>query len=88
MGCTRRFLSFQWESHRWQKMVTGTEIVTSEEPDMWARPVFRDYIRCDKAQVCEVCGKVRHPVSCICDVPRGEVCKPRVAYLKQVPSGQ
>jgi hypothetical protein len=83
MDCTRRFLGFQWQGHRWRKRVAGTEVITAEEPDMWARPVQRDYIRCDKAEVCEVCGKTRHPVSCICDIARGEACRIRLEYLQQ-----
>jgi hypothetical protein len=42
---------------------------------MWAQVVDREYVRCDKHDVCEVCGKIRREVSCICDMERGERCK-------------
>jgi hypothetical protein len=42
---------------------------------MWARDVFRDYVRCDKEQVCEVCGKVQRRLNCACDMARAERCE-------------
>jgi hypothetical protein len=48
---------------------------------MWAQVVDREYMRCDKHDVCEVCGKVRREVSCICDMERGERCRLRRASL-------
>lgn len=81
MTCTRRFMNFQWEHHRWRRRVTAAEILTIQEPDMWARPVYRDYVRCDKEEVCEDCGKVRWAISCQCDMARGEACKLRREYL-------
>ena len=80
MDCTKHFLGLQWKQHRWRTRVTGFETITAEEPDMWARPVYRDYIRCDKVDVCQNCGAVRHAVSCICDIERGETCKLRQEY--------
>lgn len=77
MSCTKRFLGLQWEHHRWRKRVTTAEVVRVEELDMWARPVERDYTRCDKAEICEDCGTVRHEVSCICDMERGDACRLR-----------
>ena len=80
MSCNKQFLGFHWEQHRWRRRVTGDEIMTAQEPDMWGRPVFRDYVRCDKEDVCENCGAVRHQVSCVCDQARGEACKLRQEY--------
>lgn len=74
MSCSRHFLSLHWEHHRWRRRVTGAEIITAEEPDMWARPVLRDYVRCDKQEVCGVCGAVRHEVSCLCDPAKADQC--------------
>jgi hypothetical protein len=74
MSCTKHFLGLEWDRHRWRRRVAGFEVLRAEEPDMWARPVFRDYVRCDKQQVCDVCGAVRHEVSCICDLATGERC--------------
>jgi hypothetical protein len=75
MSCTKRFLNFQWEHHSWRPRVTSYETVTGQETDMWARPVYRDYRRCEKVEVCEDCGEVRHAVSCLCDMERAERCK-------------
>jgi hypothetical protein len=74
MGCTRHFLTFQWEHHTWRRRVTGFETLVQQEADIWARNVYREYVRCDKEEVCEVCGKVRHAVSCVCDPSRAERC--------------
>lgn len=75
MSCTKRFADMQWERHHWRHRVTGFDTVTAEEPDMWARPVFREYVRCEKEQVCDVCGTVRHQESCMCEPARAERCK-------------
>ena len=75
MSCTKRFADMQWERHHWRNRVTGFDTVTAEEPDMWARPVFREYVRCEKEQVCHVCGTVRHQESCMCEPARAERCK-------------
>jgi hypothetical protein len=74
MSCTRSFLGFKWEHHHWQPRVTAWETVTGEETNMWARTMYRDYVRCDKEQVCTECGKVRHEVSCLCDTYKAEKC--------------
>lgn len=83
MSCTRRFLNFRWDHHSWRRRVTFSEIVTGQETNMWARVVERDYVRCDKHDVCEECGKVRHEVSCICDMERGERCAIRRAWIAE-----
>jgi hypothetical protein len=76
MSCSRHFLNLHWENHRWRRRVTAYETLTDcPETDMWARPVFRDYIRCDKQEFCEACGKVRSEVSCLCDPARAERCR-------------
>jgi hypothetical protein len=80
MSCTRHFLNFQWEHHRWRPRVSGFEILTLQEPDMWARDVYRDYVRCDKQFVCADCGAIRREVSCHCDMARGERCPLLNAY--------
>ena len=81
MNCTTRFLGVPIGRHRWHKEVTHTEIMTAQEPDMWGRSVCRDYVRCDKRQVCEVCGGIRHDVSCVCEPSRADHCAIRLAYL-------
>jgi hypothetical protein len=81
MSCTRHFLNLHWEHHPWRKRVTGSEILTSQETNMWARTVYRDYVRCDKEEVCDACGAVRHQVSCICDTERGERCPVRLEWI-------
>jgi hypothetical protein len=83
MSCTKHFLNFQWEHHSWRRRVSSSEIVRGQETNMWARVMDRDYMRCDKQDVCEVCGKVRREVSCICDMERGERCKLRRASLAE-----
>jgi len=85
MSCTRRFANLQWEHHRWRRRVTGVETMTAEEPDMWARPVYRDYVRCDKEEVCDVCGTVRHQESCMCDAARAERCKLLLEFKAKSP---
>ena len=81
MSCTTRFLGMPFGRHHWRREVTHAEIMTAQEPDMWGRPVYRDYVRCDKREVCEVCGAVRRDVSCMCDPARGNRCPIRVEYL-------
>ena len=81
MSCTTRFLGVPLGRHRWHKEVTHAEIMTAQEPDMWGRTVFRDHVRCDKRQVCEVCGEVRREVSCLCEPSRGDQCAIRLEYL-------
>jgi hypothetical protein len=74
MSCTKHFLNLSWEQHSWRPRVTAWEIVTGEESNMWARTMYRDYVRCDKEQVCDQCGEVRHVVSCLCDTDKAEKC--------------
>ena len=74
MNCTRHFLNLQWEHHAWRPRVTSFETLTFQEPDMWARAVYRDYVRCDKEEVCDACGQTRRQVSCLCDIKRAERC--------------
>lgn len=81
MPCTKHFLNMTWQQHRWRPRVSAEEILTVEEPDMWARTVQRDYVRCDKAEVCMDCGAIRHEVSCMCDRERGEKCQIRLEHL-------
>ena len=81
MNCTTRFLGIRLGRHQWRKEVTHAEIMTALESDMWARPVYRDHVRCDKRQVCDVCGTVRREVSCLCDPEKGEHCAIRLEYL-------
>jgi hypothetical protein len=78
MACTKRFLGLQWEHHTWRPRVVGFEVFTRPATNMWARVVDEPYMRCDKEQVCAVCGKVGRRVSCICDLQRGETCKFRI----------
>ena len=81
MNCTTRFLGMPLGRHRWHREVTHAEIMTAQEPDMWARPVYRDYVRCDKREVCEICGRVRRDVSCVCEPSKGDQCAIRVEWL-------
>lgn len=74
MSCTKHFLNLEWEHHKWRPRVRAFETVTHLETDMWARDVYRDYVRCDKQQICVNCGAIRHEVSCLCDAARGETC--------------
>jgi hypothetical protein len=67
--------------HHWRRSVTHAELMTAQEPDMWARPVYRDYVRCDTRKVCETCGEVRQEVSCMCDQSRGDQCAIRLEWL-------
>lgn len=74
MSCTKQFLNLTWQHHTWRPRVTSWEVVTGEESNMWARMMYRDYVRCDKEQVCEQCGETRHVVSCLCDTYKAEKC--------------
>ena len=84
MSCTKRVLNVQWEHHTWRPRVTGYEILTRPATNMWARVVDEQYMRCDKEEVCEICGKVRRHVSCVCDLERGQECKFRRATMIEV----
>jgi hypothetical protein len=50
---------------------------------MWARVVYRDYVRCDKQDICQVCGATRRKVSCFCDIERAERCTLRRAWIAE-----
>ena len=86
MSCTRRFASIEWDRHQWRPRVTAVEIMTMEEPDMWGRPVYRDYVRCDKEEACGACGAVRRQHSCMCDREKGERCIVLSDYLERTGS--
>ena len=81
MNCTTRFFGIPLGRHHWHREVTHAEILTAQEPDMWARPVYRDYVRCDKRDVCDVCGAVRRDVSCMCEPAKGDQCVIRLQWL-------
>jgi hypothetical protein len=78
MICTKRFLNLEWQQHQWRPRVVAAETLTAQEPDMWARTVNRDYVRCDKQEVCDECGAVRHQKSCVCEAAHAERC---IIYL-------
>jgi len=78
MSCTKRFGNLEWQHHHWRPRVVAAETLTAQEPDMWARTVNRDYVRCDKQEVCDECGAVRHEKSCVCEVAHAERC---IIYL-------
>lgn len=80
MGCTRHFFNLEWEHHHWRPQVTSAETIRAEEPDMWARTVYRDYVSCDKQEVCDGCGAVRHEKSCLCEVATAEQCAIYLAW--------
>ena len=81
MICTKHFLGLQWEHHAWRRRVTATNTVTVLEPDMWARDASRDYVRCEKEDVCEVCGETRRKARCVCDPARAESCRLRLECI-------
>ena len=83
MTCTRHFLNLQWEQHSWRRCVTASETLTGPETNMWARVVCRDYVRCDKQDICQVCGATRRKVSCFCDIERAERCTLRRAWIAE-----
>lgn len=78
MSCTTRFLNLEWQHHDWRRRVADAEVLEGQDCDMWGRPVFREYVRCDKQEVCNSCGAVRHEKSCICEIAHAEQCP---AYL-------
>ena len=81
MSCTTRFFGMPVAPHQWRKEVTHAEILTAQEPDMWGRTVLRDYVRCDKRQVCTVCGEIRREVSCLCEPAQADRCALRIDYF-------
>ena len=80
MSCTRRFLNLEWPRHHWRPRVAAAETLTAQEPDMWARTVYRDYVRCDKQEVCDECGAVRRETSCLCEAAHAERCAVYLAW--------
>ena len=81
MGCTKHFLGFDWERHSWHKHVTLAENLPKVETNMWGRVVGSEYTRCIKHDVCDVCGKTREDINCLCDCDVGERCAIRRAWL-------
>ena len=81
MSCTTRFFGIPMGRHHWHREVTHAEILNARQPDMWGRTVVRDYVRCDKRQVCESCGAVRKEISCLCEPSLGDRCAIRLEYL-------
>jgi hypothetical protein len=84
MSCTRHFLNFTWEAHSWRRRVVASECVTTYETSMWGVDRREDFVRCDKEQVCTVCGKTRREVTCLCGKEFGEHCPPRCAWIDRV----
>lgn len=69
-----RFWNMGKTRHDWHTKVTFAETLTATEPDMWARPVVRGYVRCDQHEECSVCGETKHHRSCVCDASYAEHC--------------
>lgn len=86
MSCAKSFLSLEWEQHHWRPRVAGAEILAAQEADMWGKPVYRDYVRCDKQEVCTECRKVRHEKSCVCEPGKADRCEVYQAWRAE--SGQ
>jgi hypothetical protein len=86
MSCATRFFGIPMGRHHWRREVVHTEIITAQEPDMWARTVYRDYVRCDTRKVCATCGAIKHERSCLCDQSRGDACTIRLELLKNTRS--
>lgn len=80
MSCTTRFMNLEWQHHHWRTRVASAEVLEGQDSDMWGRPVFREYVRCDKRKVCDSCGAVRHEKSCICEIAHAEECQPYLAW--------
>lgn len=81
MGCTRHFLNFEWEHHTWRPVVVGEEIVHSRETTMWGGSAQLPYMRCQKHDVCDVCGQTTETRSCVCDPEQGDRCAVRLALV-------
>lgn len=69
MGCQQGL----W-THRWRARVTSAQTITAIESDMWARPVYRDYVHCEKHEECDACGATRRHRSCMCEVAQADQC--------------
>jgi threonine synthase len=74
MTCTKHFLNLEWQHHDWRRRVVDSEVLAAQDSDMWGRTVYRDYVRCDKVDVCEACGAVRHEKSCLCEPATADQC--------------
>jgi hypothetical protein len=81
MTCTRRFLNFQWEHHRWRRRVTATHRVSIPVTEMWGRRSVVEDVRCHTEYVCDVCGKTRGGAECLCDAAKGDRCAVRREFL-------
>jgi hypothetical protein len=75
MSCEKRFLNLQFERHSWRPRVLAFETLTFVETDVWARDVYRDYVRCDKQSICAVCGSANEVVTCLCDAQTAQQCR-------------
>ena len=84
-NCTRHFLNFEWEHHRWRRRVTAADNLPALETDMWGRSVHGTAVRCHKEYVCEVCGTTRGGVSCHCDPAYADHCAIRLAWIERHP---
>jgi hypothetical protein len=73
MRCNQGSWNSGW--HHWRKHVAFAETITSVESDMWARPVYRDYVHCEKHEQCESCGATRRHTSCMCEAAHAETCR-------------
>lgn len=80
MGCQKHFLNFAWEHHDWHPHVSASEVLTIEETNIWGRVVDEHYVRCDKQNVCEICGRTGAQSSCFCDTAVAARCRLRNAW--------
>jgi len=83
MSCTRNFLVFRWERHKWHRRVTFTKHESFRGTDMWSRAVPVDEVVCRTEYVCTECGAVRRSAYCACDEAIGEECPARLAWLAE-----
>jgi hypothetical protein len=82
MSCNKHVMGIHWQHHTWRPRVTFAEVITSPDANMWGRTVEREYVRCDKREVCSECGTVGREWSCICDVAEGEECLLRQDWIR------
>ena len=85
MSCTRRLFGIPWGHHTWRPRVTSTISVPTQDTNMWGRVVTGHYVRCQKEDVCAVCGEIRRDRNCICDIAEGDACGIRLACLERSP---
>ena len=83
MGCTKHFLTFQWERHNWERSVNHTARRSFREVDQWGRKVQANDVTCHAQYVCRDCGAVRDGEECSCDPERADTCAVRVALLAE-----